>query len=160
MLDVSNFFWGSESTLHPIYFGVREYLEIKSRIQVLNERCRVFLDLAGLLSDSIADNRMSSKPPSVLLTPSYFDGIRALTFYARANIHYHLANHYLHLRDLVRSLPPIQDPIYTQCWLESENSDATSLHILEFFLLRYWESENQEPRLDFSPRVRRLQALF
>ena len=36
-----------------------EYLEIKSRIQVLNERCRVFLDLAEILSDSIADQKMS-----------------------------------------------------------------------------------------------------
>jgi len=38
---------------------VREYLEIKPRIQVLNERCRVFLDLAEILSDSIADRKMS-----------------------------------------------------------------------------------------------------
>ena len=38
---------------------MREYLEIKPRIQVLNERCRVFLDLAEILSDSIADTKMS-----------------------------------------------------------------------------------------------------
>ena len=44
MLDVPNFFWDSEPTLHPLYQAVREYLEIRSRIQVLNERCRVFLD--------------------------------------------------------------------------------------------------------------------
>ncbi|PGH34291.1 hypothetical protein GX50_02874 [[Emmonsia] crescens] len=59
MLDVPSFFWDSEPTLHPLYTGVREYLEIKPRIQVLNERCRVFLDLAEILSDSIADNQMS-----------------------------------------------------------------------------------------------------
>ncbi|KAI9850552.1 MAG: hypothetical protein M1838_005474 [Thelocarpon superellum] len=59
MLDVPNFFWESEPTLHPLYFAVREYLEIKSRIQVLNERCRVFLDLTEILSDSIADQKMS-----------------------------------------------------------------------------------------------------
>lgn len=59
MLDVPHFFWESEPTLHPLYFAVREYLEIKPRIQVLNERCRVFLDLAEILSDSIADNKMS-----------------------------------------------------------------------------------------------------
>ena len=59
MLDVPNFFWDSEPTLHPLYAAVREYLEIKPRIQVLNERCRVFLDLAEILSDSIADNKMS-----------------------------------------------------------------------------------------------------
>ena len=61
MLDVPNFFWDSEPTLHPLYAAVREYLEIKPRIQVLNERCRVFLDLAEILSDSIADNKMSRK---------------------------------------------------------------------------------------------------
>ncbi|KAJ5090185.1 hypothetical protein N7532_008869 [Penicillium argentinense] len=59
MLDVPNFFWESEPTLYPLYIAVREYLEIKPRIQVLNERCRVFLDLAEILSDSVADNRTS-----------------------------------------------------------------------------------------------------
>lgn len=59
MLDTPNFFWDSEPTLHPLYAAVREYLEIKPRIQVLNERCRVFLDLAEILSDSIADVKMT-----------------------------------------------------------------------------------------------------
>ncbi|OJJ44068.1 hypothetical protein ASPZODRAFT_154039 [Penicilliopsis zonata CBS 506.65] len=59
VLDVPNFFWESEPTLYPLYIAVREYLEIKPRIQVLNERCRVFLDLAEILSDSIADSRTS-----------------------------------------------------------------------------------------------------
>ncbi|KAL4891086.1 hypothetical protein BDV59DRAFT_209253 [Aspergillus ambiguus] len=61
MLDVPNFFWESEPSLYPLYSAVREYLEIKPRIQVLNERCRVFLDLAEILSDSIADNQTSRK---------------------------------------------------------------------------------------------------
>jgi len=61
VLDVPNFFWDSEPTLHPLYIAVREYLEIKPRIQVLNERCRVFLDLAEILSDSINDRKMSRK---------------------------------------------------------------------------------------------------
>ena len=59
MLDIPNFFWESEPTLHPLYIGVREYLEIKPRIQVLNERCRVFLDLTEMLSDSVAHNKES-----------------------------------------------------------------------------------------------------
>jgi uncharacterized Rmd1/YagE family protein len=59
VLDTPNFFWDSEPTLHPLYSAVREYLEIKPRIQVLNERCRVFLDLAEILSDSIADKKMT-----------------------------------------------------------------------------------------------------
>jgi hypothetical protein len=36
-------------------------MEIKPRIQVLNERCRVFLDLAEILSDAIADKKMTRK---------------------------------------------------------------------------------------------------
>ncbi|KAG6039117.1 hypothetical protein E4U41_003199 [Claviceps citrina] len=59
VLDVPNFFWDSEPTLHPLYAAIREYLEIDPRIKVLNERCRVFLDLAEILSDSIADSKMS-----------------------------------------------------------------------------------------------------
>lgn len=58
-LDVPNFFWDSEPTLHPLYQSLREYLELKPRVQALNERCRVFLDLAEILSDSIADDRSS-----------------------------------------------------------------------------------------------------
>ena len=77
MLDVPNFFWDSEPTLHPLYYAVREYLEIKPRIQVLNERCRVFLDLAEILSDSIADNKMSSRyfprvrSPDMVITQAF-----------------------------------------------------------------------------------------
>ncbi|KAI1752720.1 hypothetical protein F4782DRAFT_112994 [Xylaria castorea] len=60
ILDVPNFFWDSEPTLHPLYVAIREYLEIDPRTKVLNERCRVFLDLAEILSDSVADSKMSS----------------------------------------------------------------------------------------------------
>ncbi|KAI1371802.1 DUF155-domain-containing protein [Hypoxylon crocopeplum] len=60
ILDVPNFFWDSEPTLHPLYVAIREYLEIDPRTKVLNERCRVFLDLAEILSDSVADAKMSS----------------------------------------------------------------------------------------------------
>lgn len=55
-----NFFWDSEPTLHPLYAAIREYLEIDPRIKVLNERCRVFLDLAEILSDSVNDAKMSA----------------------------------------------------------------------------------------------------
>ena len=60
MLDVPNFFWDSEPTLHPLYVAIREYLEIDPRIKVLNERLRVFLDLAEILCDSVADAKMSA----------------------------------------------------------------------------------------------------
>ena len=39
---------------------MREYLEITPRIKVLNERCSVFLELATILSESIADTKMSN----------------------------------------------------------------------------------------------------
>ena len=60
ILDAPSFFWDSEPTLHPLYEAIREYLEIGPRIKVLNERCRVFLDLAEILSDSVADTKMST----------------------------------------------------------------------------------------------------
>ncbi|RKF72276.1 Sad1-interacting factor 3 [Golovinomyces cichoracearum] len=59
ILDVPNFFWDSEPTLHPLYFAILEYLEIAPRIKALNRRCKVFLELAEILSDSIADTKMS-----------------------------------------------------------------------------------------------------
>ncbi|KAI9660911.1 MAG: hypothetical protein M1821_009238 [Bathelium mastoideum] len=59
MLDVPNFFWDAEPHLHPLYVAVREYLEIESRIKVLNERCKVFLELAEMLGEAVADKKMS-----------------------------------------------------------------------------------------------------
>ena len=59
MLDAPNFIWESEPILDPLYTAIREYLEIKPRILVLNERCRVFLDLAEVLSEFVSDNKMS-----------------------------------------------------------------------------------------------------
>lgn len=44
----------------PLYTAIRDYLEIDPRIKVLNERCRVFLDLAEILSDTVADAKMSA----------------------------------------------------------------------------------------------------
>lgn len=46
--------------LQPLYIAIRDYLEIDPRIKVLNERCRVFLDLAEILSDTVADAKMST----------------------------------------------------------------------------------------------------
>ncbi|PUU72414.1 hypothetical protein B9Z19DRAFT_1137699 [Tuber borchii] len=59
VLDVPEFFWDAEPTLHTLYAAVREYLKIKQRILVLNERCRVYLDLMEILLDSFADSHMS-----------------------------------------------------------------------------------------------------
>lgn len=119
MLDVPNFFWESEPTLYPLYIAVREYLEIKPRIQVLNERCRVFLDLTEILSDSIADNTMSrTYIPSLVPAPNplviilYYYGPRLIrSNISRSNLDHHHAHPHLHLRHHLRSHPPLWTPL-------------------------------------------------
>lgn len=59
MLDKPEFFYDSEPTLEPLYKATRDYLEIDRRVLVLNERCNVFLELSQILSDSIADKKMT-----------------------------------------------------------------------------------------------------
>lgn len=59
VLDTPDFFWEDEPSLNPLYTAVREYLEIEQRILVLNERCKVFLDLTEIIADSIAEFNMS-----------------------------------------------------------------------------------------------------
>ena len=121
MLDVPNFFWDSEPTLHPLYHAVREYLEIKPRIQVLNERCRVFLDLAEILSDSIADTKMSSesrftytcserKSNEQLILVGAFD---------RVDLDYHRSDPSFYLRDVHGGVPEVWalgKETEGQCW--------------------------------------------
>lgn len=97
MLDVPNFFWESEPTLYPLYIAVREYLEIKPRIQVLNERCRVFLDLAEILSDSIADNRTSRTYFCTLQTLNRI--FILITFDIRSNVDHHRSHHHIYSCD-------------------------------------------------------------
>ena len=58
MLDVPGFFWESEPTLMPLYSAVRDYLEVQRRVERLNERCRVFLDLAEMLSQDVGERKM------------------------------------------------------------------------------------------------------
>ncbi|KAK9455738.1 hypothetical protein V1511DRAFT_498578 [Dipodascopsis uninucleata] len=60
ILDVPEFVWEEEPEYHEFYTAVRDYLEIKPRISILNFRCRVFLDLADVLADSIAETNMSN----------------------------------------------------------------------------------------------------
>jgi uncharacterized Rmd1/YagE family protein len=59
VLDTPDFFWESEPALNPLYTAIREYLEIEQRILVLNERCKVFLELADIIADSIAESNMA-----------------------------------------------------------------------------------------------------
>ncbi|CAN6675048.1 sporulation protein Rmd8p [Trichomonascus vanleenenianus] len=58
VLDTPEFFWEDEPSLNPLYTAVREYLEIEQRILVINERCKVFLELTDIIADSIAESNM------------------------------------------------------------------------------------------------------
>ncbi|KAK9467007.1 hypothetical protein V1512DRAFT_262882 [Lipomyces arxii] len=59
VLDIPEFFWEEEPEMHAFYMAIREYLELKQRVKVLNQRVKVFLDLADILADSIAETNMS-----------------------------------------------------------------------------------------------------
>lgn len=56
ILDTPEYFWSNEPALHPLYNAVREYLEIEQRVQVLNDRCKVFLEFLNIISDSINES--------------------------------------------------------------------------------------------------------
>lgn len=58
ILDTPDFFWESEPTLNPLYTAVRDYLEIRTRTTLLNQRCQVVFDLLDILSEAIADSNM------------------------------------------------------------------------------------------------------
>jgi uncharacterized Rmd1/YagE family protein len=49
VLDVPELFW-SEASLKQLYDAVREYMEIKGRVQVLNEKLVVASDFVSLVS--------------------------------------------------------------------------------------------------------------
>ncbi len=58
VLDTPEYFWSIEPGLHPLYVAIREYLEIDQRVEVLNDRCKVFLDFFDIVSDTLAENHM------------------------------------------------------------------------------------------------------
>lgn len=59
ILDTPDFFWSLEPSLHPLYLAMREYLEIDQRVQVLNDRCKVFLEFFDICVDSVAERNMA-----------------------------------------------------------------------------------------------------
>ncbi|ODV73681.1 Rmd8p [Cyberlindnera jadinii NRRL Y-1542] len=59
VLDTPEFFWSFEPSLHPLYNATREYLEIDQRVEVLNDRCKVFLEFIDIVADSIAEKNMT-----------------------------------------------------------------------------------------------------
>lgn len=59
VLDTPEFFWSFEPSLHPLYSATKEYLEIDQRVEVLNDRCKVFLEFIDIVADSIAEKNMT-----------------------------------------------------------------------------------------------------
>ena len=49
VLDIPELFW-SEASLKSLYVAVREYMEIKPRVQLLNEKLGVVSDFVSILS--------------------------------------------------------------------------------------------------------------
>lgn len=58
VLDTPEYFWSIEPGLHPLYVAIREYLEIDQRVEVINDRCKVFLDFFDIVSDTLEENHM------------------------------------------------------------------------------------------------------
>lgn len=59
VLDTPDFFWSIEPSLHPLYVAMREYLEIDKRVQVVNDRCKVFLEFFDICVDSVAERNIA-----------------------------------------------------------------------------------------------------
>lgn len=66
VLDTPEYFWSIEPGLHPLYTAIREYLEIEQRVEVINDRCKVFLDFFDIISDSLAEKK-TTKITKVLI---------------------------------------------------------------------------------------------
>ena len=59
VLDKPDFFWNDEPSLDPLYEMARNYLELDERVEILNEKGRVFLEFVDICVDSIAEKTMS-----------------------------------------------------------------------------------------------------
>lgn len=59
VLDTPEFFWSFEPSLNPLYTAARDYLEIDERVEVINDRCKVFLEFTDVISESIAESNMN-----------------------------------------------------------------------------------------------------
>ncbi|KAF5381350.1 hypothetical protein D9615_008346 [Tricholomella constricta] len=58
VLDVPELFW-SEASLDELYEAVREYMEITSRVKVLNEKLGIASDFLEAIHDHLNDNEMT-----------------------------------------------------------------------------------------------------
>lgn len=80
ILDTPDFFWSMEPALHPLYTAVREYLEIEQRVQVLNDRCKVFLEFSNIISDSINESSTARISMMIIIIIFMSLGVSVLEF--------------------------------------------------------------------------------
>lgn len=80
ILDTPDFFWSIEPALHPLYTAVREYLEIEQRVQVLNDRCKVFLEFSNIISDSINESSTTRITMMIIIIIFMSLGVSVLEF--------------------------------------------------------------------------------
>lgn len=80
ILDTPDFFWSIEPALHPLYTAVREYLEIEQRVQVLNDRCKVFLEFSNIISDSINESSTARITMMIIIIIFMSLGVSVLEF--------------------------------------------------------------------------------
>lgn len=66
VLDTPEYFWTIEPGLHPLYNAIRDYLEIEGRVEVINDRCGVFLDFFDIVSNSLKEKK-STKVAKVII---------------------------------------------------------------------------------------------
>ncbi|CDK25627.1 unnamed protein product [Kuraishia capsulata CBS 1993] len=59
VLDTPDYFWSIEPGLDPLYSAIREYLEIEQRVEVIEDRCKVFLEFFDIIADSLAEKTMN-----------------------------------------------------------------------------------------------------
>lgn len=90
VLDTPELFWSFEPSLHPLYVAMREYLEIDQRVQVLNDRCMVFLEFFDICVDSVAERNMARVTwwfVIVIIVSVLFSLIEILVRYVIINSH-------------------------------------------------------------------------
>lgn len=81
ILDTPDFFWNIEPALHPLYNAVREYLEIEQRVQVLNDRCKVFLEFLNIIRDSINESNTKRITMMIIVIMFLSLGVNVFEFF-------------------------------------------------------------------------------
>ncbi|GME79883.1 unnamed protein product [Ambrosiozyma monospora] len=83
ILDTPEIFWDIEVGLDPLYTAIREYLEIDQRVEVLNDRCKVFLDFFDIVADSLAERTMTKITLILIIAIGVSVGVSVLEIFIR-----------------------------------------------------------------------------